>query len=334
MNVSIIIPVYNVEQYIEECLQSVIDQTHKGLDVILIDDCGGDNSITIAKSHIEKNGFTEVENSDIYTSSETPITITILHHTQNRGLSASRNTGIDAATGEYLFFLDSDDTIIPSCIEDLVGQTTLHPGVEMVQGVMYSNDEHLDDYAHVPINNYHVPEYSEGKTCRYLMQSGHLCSMVSNRLIKTGLIRDNQLYFKEGLIHEDDLWTFTAGKHIKSIAVLNKETYFYRHNKKSIMQHLNVEKSYNSVCFIADKMIDQLPKFQFFFTGLHYALCTMQTGLVNTHLNPLDGMKWGKNFFIKTIFNNWNKSRIKKTVAFALCASGFWVQQLFSFKSK
>ena len=88
VDVSIIIPIYNVQDFLVECLESVIKQTYSGnMECILVDDCGTDNSIAIAEQIIEKN-----QNSNIQ--------FKILHHTHNRGLSAARNTGADEAIGE------------------------------------------------------------------------------------------------------------------------------------------------------------------------------------------------------------------------------------------
>ena len=95
MKVSIIIPIYNVAPYIKRCLQSVADQTYKDIECILIDDCGSDNSINLAKEFIYD-----------YKGN---ILFTILHHEENKGLSAARNTGLRYAKGEYVYFLDSDD---------------------------------------------------------------------------------------------------------------------------------------------------------------------------------------------------------------------------------
>ena len=105
-SVSIIIPVYNVEPYVEDCIRSVIRQTYGGkMECIVVDDCGTDNSMDVVERVIgEYNG---------------PIPFRILHHEHNRGLSAARNTGMDAATGDYLFFLDSDDELTDDCIEKL-----------------------------------------------------------------------------------------------------------------------------------------------------------------------------------------------------------------------
>ena len=103
MKVSIIIPIYNVAKYVTACLNSVFNQTYKDLEVILIDDCGQDNSMEIVHNFVE--------------SHPQPFPIRILYHKQNRGLSAARNTGISAAEGDFIYFLDSDDTIASNCIE-------------------------------------------------------------------------------------------------------------------------------------------------------------------------------------------------------------------------
>ena len=121
MNVSIIIPVFNVAPYIADCLRSVMRQTYTGnMECLIVDDCGTDNGIAIAERMIADY--------------KGPIRFQILHHERNRGLSAARNTGTEAAIGEYLYYLDSDDEKTEDCIERLMGKVTDHPGVEMVQG--------------------------------------------------------------------------------------------------------------------------------------------------------------------------------------------------------
>ena len=106
MKVSIIIPIYNVESYIANCLHSVFNQTYKDLEIILVDDCGTDKSMDVAKEIIRKY------KNDFH--------IIIEHHTYNKGLSAARNTGLKKSTGEFIYFLDSDDTISNDCIERLM----------------------------------------------------------------------------------------------------------------------------------------------------------------------------------------------------------------------
>lgn len=105
--ISILIPLYNVEQYVTRCLCSVGEQTYQGeIECIIIDDCGKDNSLFLVKSFVEK-----------YTGS---VKFKILHHSYNRGLAAARNTAIEHATGEFVVHVDSDDWIEPNAIELLV----------------------------------------------------------------------------------------------------------------------------------------------------------------------------------------------------------------------
>ena len=128
MKVSIIIPVYNVAPYIQRCIESVQAQTYKDIECLLIDDCSTDESITIVEKIIS-----ECKDSSCFS---------IIHHNTNQGLSAARNTGIIASTGEYIYFLDSDDSITSDCIELLVHLAVKYPEADYVQGntVQGSND--------------------------------------------------------------------------------------------------------------------------------------------------------------------------------------------------
>lgn len=118
--VSVIIPVYNVSLYVERCLQSVLAQTYPVRECIIVDDASPDDSIAKCERLID--------------SYEGDMRFLILHHSKNRGLSAARNTGLKAATGGYIFFLDSDDEITPDCIERLSTPIEKDPSIEMVQG--------------------------------------------------------------------------------------------------------------------------------------------------------------------------------------------------------
>ena len=109
MTISIIIPVYKVEKYIRRCLESVIDQESNNfkIECLIIDDCSPDESMSIVSDII-----------DNYNGSA--ITFKIFRHEENMGLSAARNTGIKASTGDYLFFIDSDDHILENTLHILL----------------------------------------------------------------------------------------------------------------------------------------------------------------------------------------------------------------------
>ena len=207
--VSIIIPVYNVSDYVEECLQSVAVQTYTHIECIIVDDCGTDDSMQKVEQFV--------------TSYQGCITFKIFHHEHNRGLSAARNTGMDAATGDYIYFMDSDDYIYPNSIEVLVKAIEEEVDIDWSCG----------DYDNIP----HRSLYKEGgiyKNALDLLGRRQLYPMAQNCLYKTTFLRGNNLYFKEGLIHEDNLWTFQVACDSRKLGVCNHATYFYRKRETSI----------------------------------------------------------------------------------------------------
>jgi len=103
--VSIILPIYNVEPYIEQCLDSVINQTYKNIEIICIDDCGSDNSIKIVEKYKEKDKR-----------------LHIIYNEKNKGQAISRNEGVEYSTGNYIFFLDADDYLNLDIIEKLLNK--------------------------------------------------------------------------------------------------------------------------------------------------------------------------------------------------------------------
>ena len=218
MKISIIVPVYNVEQYIKECFDSIAAQTYKGeIECIFVDDCGQDDSVAILEKLIaEYKG---------------PIQFSIVHHEHNKGLSGARNTGIRNAQGDYLYFIDSDDSIISDCIEKLTTLAEKYPGVEIVQGSAKSKSEWFQ------LANKNFPEYSNCfEWIRKTMLLRYSIPMTAwNKLVKKELIVNKKLYFEEGLIHEDEVWNFMLAKYVHSIAFCCDKTYIYRENPNGIM---------------------------------------------------------------------------------------------------
>ena len=145
--VSIIVPVYNVSEYIERCILSIIKQTFNNIECILINDCTEDDSIEKSLKLINN-----------YTGN---IKFKIFNHKRNRGLSAARNTGTENANGEYIYYLDSDDEITPDCIELLVAETQKYNDIEMVMGntlsIPYNSYYDIPfnkEYKHITDNNW------------------------------------------------------------------------------------------------------------------------------------------------------------------------------------
>jgi len=244
MKVSIVIPVYNVSQYIRRCIDSVIAQDYTDvIECILIDDCGTDNSIEIAEQIIsDYKGHIEFK---------------ILHHSQNKGLSAARNTGIEAATGDYLFFIDSDDSITPNCISLLVEEVKKHPDVELVQGYTVSIPDrslfHTERYANL---GYIDDNAWVRKEC-FKARKRFPCN-TWNKLIKTSFIKDNNLTFREGIIFEDLLWLFFVSRYLSKVSIIVEPTYYYYRNENSIMTSSSLALRHESWIVILNEILDNL----------------------------------------------------------------------------
>jgi len=222
MKVSIIIPIYNVSAYIERCIKSVMSQTYNGeIECILVNDASPDDSIDIAERLIaDYNG---------------PIQFRILNHEHNRGLSAARNTGIDAATGDYLYFFDSDDEITPNCIEKLSRPVLKDPTIEMVEGcytVIW--DDSNNGKAECP-----MPKPQKDLTTRKAVRDFYFSKQAHNKyawnkLVKRTFLLKNLLYFKEGFLGEDYFWHFQYFKYLSHLYIIPDITYKYCRRPNSI----------------------------------------------------------------------------------------------------
>lgn len=223
MKVSIIIPVYNVAPYIKRCLDSVAAQTYTSIKCILVDDCGTDDSIDIARQWIEN-----------YKGN---IRFVIFHHPKNQGLSAARNTGIEVATGDYVYFLDSDDAITPDCIKTLADLANRYPNADFVQG----NTFREAGQTIINWNEHALPKYSDNKTelTYFILQNA--CISACNKLIKREFIIRNSLYFPVSLIMEDHYWTWYLAKYVNAVAFSTKGTYFYALNANSTVNSIAKE---------------------------------------------------------------------------------------------
>lgn len=235
MKISIIIPVYNVENYIERCLRSVISQRYQGqIECIIVDDKTPDSSIPI----IEK----------IIKSYQGKIDFKLIHHTANLGLSAARNTGLRYATGDYVYFLDSDDEITPDCI-NILCKPLLNKKYDFVISNYELDKDGLPSYV-LPISS---REYCHNIQKMFLLHQWP--SMAWNKLCNLNFLKKNGLYFQEGLIHEDILWSFYLALYAKSFYVCNETTYVYCYRENSIVNEPGkILKHLESFVLILNKM--------------------------------------------------------------------------------
>ena len=234
---------YQVEQYLAICLKSITDQTMTdGVECILVDDCGSDRSLFIAKDFIEHY--------------QGNVLFRIVEREKNGGLSAARNSGIDVASGEYVYFLDSDDEITPNCLEIMWSLVEKYGKVNLVQGAFFEDEKYANS-----ISNIKFPEFctcqAEIKT--FLLQ--YLGDIVGaqSRLINLSFLKEHHLYFEEGIIHEDNLWTFFLSKYVRTMAYCDVCTYYHRYNPNSRTGNVNVIKetiAYKHIIQTCSRSID------------------------------------------------------------------------------
>lgn len=224
MKVTVIVPIYQVEQYIGDCLNSVASQTYQGdIECLLVDDCGSDGSMALVNSFVES-----------YTGK---IQFKILHHACNRGLSAARNTGIVAATGDYLFFLDSDDELLPDCLS-LLMEAVREKEYDMVIGdVVVVGDDRLKCVLTLKFLD---GEVLRQPRIRYTYR--HKWNAVAwNKLYRTDFVRENGLHFVEGLLFEDELWNFKVSFLLAGLRIVKHPTYIYRIRGDSITSAMDLQ---------------------------------------------------------------------------------------------
>lgn len=215
---SIIIPVYNVEKYLEKCLDSIKNQTYKDYEVIIVNDGTKDNSMDIAKKYDFK-----------------------IINQKNQGLSAARNTGVKNATGDYLLFVDSDDYLEKDLLKELNKSLKNNPDL-----VRFQIKEVYEDGKEI---NYPEEEFQNksGVEAFSIISKYHFVENAWAYLYKKTFYEKNKFKFKEGTIHEDfgivPLIIMKANK-VNSINYLG---YNYLQRSGSIMSQKNYEKTKKKV---------------------------------------------------------------------------------------
>lgn len=221
--ISIIVPVFNVEDYLDRCLKSIVSQTYKNLQIILVDDGTEDNSGALCDAWAKRDNR-----------------IVVIHQ-KNGGLSNARNTGIDKADGEYIAFIDSDDCINERYCE-LLYDALRKTGnkVAVCDFVEFSDDNELIKFKN---NEYNQDiKVITGKELleRLLCHNGWHLEVTWNKLYDRSLFEE--LRFEEGKIHEDEFIIHRIAILASKITILEQKLYYYYKNNNSIMAQKYSEK--------------------------------------------------------------------------------------------
>jgi glycosyltransferase involved in cell wall biosynthesis len=237
--VSIIVPCYNVENYVYNALESVYNQTYKNWECLVINDGSKDNTIEQIKPWIEKDSRFK-----FYTQ-------------ENKGLSCTRNLGLKVAKGEYIYFFDSDDLLDENALEDLMLLADMNIDIVIGKNAVTEGQNNVITEC---LDHYHIPLKkltNKNKELIELIVEQSISCVAWNKLYKKSFLDSHQLVFKENLLHEDELWFFETFYHAKTIIFNNKPTYYYNwSNTDSITNNFkikNLEAYFEIIEFIFDK---------------------------------------------------------------------------------
>jgi len=243
--VSVIIPVYNVEKYLSQCVESVINQTYVDLEIILIDDGSPDKCGQLC---------------DVYAGQDDRITVI---HKANGGLSEARNVGLSASHGEYIYFLDSDDYIREDAIYKLVDRCEKE-NAEVVffdAETIYEGFED-PDYREVFIRKQSYSADIGTKILKALQNNGEYYSCVPLLFFRKDFLERERLFFEKGLMHEDELFTVLVFVRAKRVAQEKEPLYVRRLRTNSIMSERISTKSIDGVVQCIDKMLEEKSRYQ------------------------------------------------------------------------
>lgn len=219
--VSIIIPVYNVEKYLRDCLNSVVNQTYKNLEIILINDGSKDNSGKICDEYAQKDNRI------------------IVVHNSNKGVSNARNCGINLSTGKYIVFIDSDDSVENEYISKLM-EVNRNNDYDLIfcnmQDIYLNKNKIIKRKKEVPVN------FLTGIFKNDYFYLREIIDVPVLKLYKTKIIKENDIRFPEHIFYaEDQMFNFQYYSYVKKYKYIDNILYNYFHrDNKSLSQIINM----------------------------------------------------------------------------------------------
>ena len=208
--VSIIVPIYKVEKYLDECVQSIIKQSYRNLEIILVDDGSPDNCPSMCDEYAEQDSRI------------------VVVHKENGGLSSARNAGIDIARGEYLLFVDSDDYISPIMVETLLDAITETNAKIAVSRISEDAEKLCLDCGQK------TEVLRPDQVMKYILTEQVITTSASGKLYRKELFEG--IRYPNGKIYEDLGTTYKLIDRCEKVAFMDSSFYYYRSNPESITQ--------------------------------------------------------------------------------------------------
>ena len=237
--ISVIIPVYNVEKYLCECIDSVLNQSYENLEIILVDDGSTDGSGMICDEYGKKDARIKVI------------------HQKNQGLSGARNTGFQKASGEYIYFLDSDDWIVTCTIEKLLNKAK-DEEAEVVFFEAYSfEDGHPEQMTSKGYSYENAYATDKGlNIIEQLQKNKEYHSAVPLLFINRNYMEKADVRFEPGILYEDMLFTYELFCKANRVTQLKDALYRRRYRNNSIMTSKKTKKNFECALIVYEKIRD------------------------------------------------------------------------------
>ena len=273
MKISFIIPIYKVEAYLNQCVDSILGQTYRDIEVILVDDGSPDRCPAMCDAYAEQDRRVSVI------------------HKVNGGLSDARNAGLKVATGEYVIFVDSDDFwTSDKHLEQLVNVVTENLNCDFIG---------FNCSYYYPESNTYKPwsAYSDeivkscmgNETLTALVRSGTVPMSAWMKILKRNFLIDNELFFEKGILAEDIPWFINVLEKCNKCMFVNQYIYAYRQNVVGSITHSGGERSFNNLFAILKSELTKIGYRQFsedakkaLYSFLAYEYCIL--------LSMLDGL--------------------------------------------
>lgn len=233
--ISVIVPVYNVEKYIRRCVDSILQQTHENLEIILVDDGSVDSSGVIC---------------DEFDRSDRRVKVV---HKENGGLSSARNAGLDVSTGDYIGFVDGDDYIKPDMYKKLLIGLQDYSGDYSTGGMIEKSMSGGETVRGCKDEGIIIQNKREAFV-DYLTDMRYNLSSVCCKLFKRELI--DTARFTEGIIGEDIDFMYRLIERVNRVVCINTPVYYYFHREKSITTSFITERSFDMI-----RTSDRMDKF-------------------------------------------------------------------------
>lgn len=229
--VSIIVPVYNVEKYIERCVKSILEQDYDNLEVIFVDDCSPDHSVDIIKCVVQ-NYPKRIDQ------------VSIIQHKKNQGVSVARNTGLDNMTGDFFTVVDADDYLMPKAISRLVAKQE-EEDYDMVSGIYNM------DYGDRTQKLWDKDIKTVDELLKCCCGGGYHNNVA--RIIRTKLIFDNNIRYPKGIkIGEDWIFFTELLMHVRSMAQIEHVVYYYDFSNQGSAMHQVMKGTDSNEWLLAD----------------------------------------------------------------------------------